>query len=64
MFAKRVYKDFDTKNLGKYYDLYSKIYALLLADVFENFRKMCLKICHLNPAKFLSAAVLPWQTVS
>ena len=29
--------------------------TLLLADVFENFRNMCLKIYVLDPAKFLSA---------
>ena len=34
---------------------------LLLADVFENFRNMCLKIYELNPAKFLSALGLAWQ---
>ena len=28
---------------------------LLLADVFENSRNMCLKIYELDPAKFLSA---------
>ena len=27
----------------------------LLADVFENFRKMCLEIYELDPAKFISA---------
>ena len=32
-----------------------------LADVFENFRKMCLEICELDNAKFLSAPVLAWQ---
>ena len=32
-----------------------------MADVFENFRKMCLKVYHLNPIKFLSAPGLSWQ---
>ena len=34
---------------------------LLLADVFENFRKISLKIYELDPAKFLLAAGLAWQ---
>ena len=32
--------------------------ALLLVDVFENFRKMSLKIHELNPVRFLSAPEL------
>ena len=32
-----------------------------MADVFENFRKMCLKIYQLDPAKFFSAPGLAWQ---
>ena len=35
--------------------------ALLLADVFENFRNMCIKVYELDPAHFLSAAGLVWQ---
>ena len=36
--------------------------TLLLADVFENFRNMCLEIYELDPAKCLSAPGLAWQT--
>ena len=35
-----------------------------MANVFENFRKMRLKIYQLDPVKFLSAPGLTWQTVS
>ena len=52
--AKRVCKDLkNIKNLGEYHNLYFKSDTLLLADVFENFRNMCLKIYHLDPVKFL-----------
>ena len=52
--ARGVCEDSEIKNLGEYHDLYLKNDTLLLADVFENFRKMCLKIYYLDPAKFLS----------
>ena len=58
--AKKVCKDFEIKNLGEY-DLYVQSDTLLLADVLENFRNMCLKIYELDPAKFLSAPGLVWQ---
>ena len=49
---KRVCKDFEIKNSGEYHDLYVQNDTLLLADVFENFRK-CINLCKLNPAKFI-----------
>ena len=61
MHAKRVCKDFETKNLGEYHDWYLKSDTLLLTDVFQNFRKMYLKIYYLDPTEFLSARGLAWQ---
>ena len=59
--AKRVCKDFQMKNLSEYHDLYFKSDTLLLAEVFEIFKEMCLKICHLDPVKFLPVPGLAWQ---
>ena len=64
MHAKKVCEDFEIKNLGEYHDCYLKSDTLLLADVFENFRKICLKIYHLDPIKFLSAPGSAWQAAS
>ena len=36
----------------------------MLADVFGNFRNMCLKIYDLDPVHFLSASGLVWQPTS
>ena len=56
-----VCKRFKVKNLGEYHDLYVQSDTLLLADVFENFRNMCLKVYELDPAHFLSLPGLAWQ---
>ena len=53
--AKMVCKGFETKTLGEYHDLYVQSDTLLLADVFVNFRNMCINIYEFNSAKFLSA---------
>ena len=52
---------FKLNNLGEYHDLYVQSDTLLLADVFENFRDMCLKEFELDPAHFLSLPGLAWQ---
>ena len=41
--AQKVWSTFKCQNLGDYHDLYVAIDVLLLADVFENFRKVCLQ---------------------
>ena len=59
--AKIVFKNLFNKNLGDYHDLYVQSDTFLLADVFENFRNICIKVNKLDPAHFLSAAGLAWQ---
>ena len=54
-YAKSLCKKLEINNLGEYHDLYGQSDTLLLADVFENFQNMCLKIYELDPEKFLSA---------
>ena len=61
MHAKRVCNYFEIKKLGEYHDLYLESDVSLLADVFENFRKMCLKIYQLDPIRFISAPRLAQQ---
>ena len=48
--ANNVFKTFKLNNLGDYHDLYVQSDTLLLADVFENFRKACIKTYELDPA--------------
>ena len=59
--AKKIWDVFEIKNLGEYHDLYVQSDTLLLADIFENFRNMCLNIYELDPVYFASAPGLAWQ---
>ena len=56
-----VFKSFKLENLGDYHDLYVKSDTLLLADVFGNFRDMCLNEYELDPAHFVSLPGLAWH---
>ena len=57
----RVWKEFGLKDLAKYHDLYLKTDVILLANVFEAFRKVCLKNYGLDPAHFCTAPGLAWK---
>ena len=57
----RVWKEFGLKDLGEYHDLYLKTDVILLANVFEAFRKSCLKNYGLDPAHFYTAPGLAWK---
>ena len=52
--ANNVFKTFKLNNLGDFHDLYVQSDTLLPADVFENFRKTCIKTYELDPAHFIS----------
>ena len=43
--------------------MYVQSNTLLLADAFENFRNTCIKVYELDPAHFLTAPGLPWQSL-
>ena len=49
--------------MGEYQDLYLKSDILLLADVFENFRKTCLTYYGLDPPHYASSPGLAWDAM-
>ena len=60
--AQQVWDVFEINNRGEYHDLYVQSDTiLLLAEVFKNFRNMCLDIYGLDPIYFVSAPGLAWQ---
>ena len=59
--AQKVWKTFDMKTMRDYHNLYNKTDVLLLADVFENFRKVCKKNYDLDPCWYYTAPGLSWD---
>ena len=59
--ALNVWNTFGCSNIRDYHNLYLKTDVLLLADVFENFRKICLKYYHLDPAHYYTSPGLAWD---
>ena len=59
--AQNVWQKFEIENLKQYHDLYLMTDTLLLADVFEQFRDMCLKNYELDPVHSYTAPGLTWK---
>ena len=56
-----VWNSFNMETMKDYHKLYNETDALLLADVFENFRDICLKIYGLDPVYYFTAPGLAWD---
>ena len=61
--GQNVWKTFNLKTMGDYHDLYLKSDILLLADVFENFRKTCLQYYKLDPCHYFTSPGLSWDAM-
>ena len=59
--AQNVWKTFKMKSFKDYHELYNKVDVLLLADVFEHFRNICLANYKLDPAHYYTAPGLAWD---
>ena len=56
-----IWNEFEMNTIGDYHDLYLKSDVLLLADVFEEFRNVCLENYKLDPAWYFTAPGLAWD---
>ena len=59
--AQKVWDEFGCKTIRDYHDLYLKTDVLLLADVMENYRDICIKDYGLDPLWYYTAPGLAWD---
>ena len=59
--AQRVFNHFNMTELGDYHNFYLLTDVLLLADVFENFRELCLQHYGFDPTHNYTPPDLSWQ---
>ena len=59
--AKLVWRTFNMETMRDYHNLYNQSDVLLLADVFENFRKVCQEHYELDPCWYYTAPGLAWD---
>ena len=59
--ACRVCREFGIRNMGEYHDLYLRTDVVLLANVLESSRRVCLENYGLDPSHFYTAPGLAWK---
>ena len=59
--AQKVWKEFNCKTMRNYHDLYLKTDVLLLTDVMENYRNICIDNYGLDPLWYYTAPGLAWD---
>jgi len=60
-YAQKVRNHFEMKTFRKYHDLYMKLDFLLLTEVFENFRGICMDNYELDSCWYFTAPGLAWD---
>ena len=61
--AQQVWDTFNCSTLGDYHDIYLETDVLLLADVFENFRRTALSTYKLDPAHYYTLPGYSWDAL-
>lgn len=61
--AQTVFKKLGCKSFKDYHDLYLTTDVLLLTDIFEHFRKMCLQFYKLDPVYYCSLPGFSWDAM-
>jgi hypothetical protein len=59
--SKLVYKKFNCKSFKDYHDIYLSCDVYLLADIFENYRELCLEHFKLDPAHYITNPGMFWD---
>lgn len=59
--AQTAWGKLNCETMGDYHDACLKADVCLLADVFENYRKTCMKHYSLDPAHYISAPGMSWD---
>ena len=59
--AHTVWKEFNIESMKDYHKLYNLSDVLLLADIFENFRSICMNHYGLDSAWYFNASGLAWD---
>ena len=59
--ACRVWQEFGIQNMGEYHDLFLRTDVVLLVNVFESFRRVCLENYEVDSSHFYTAPGLAWK---